>query len=35
MSVTPFGFQPARVRQVLFKSRLQAVLYGVRTTPRV
>ena len=30
MSVNPFEFQQARVKQVLFKSRLRSVLYGVR-----
>ncbi|MBF9237198.1 hypothetical protein I2I05_07295 [Hymenobacter sp. BT683] len=30
MALTPFDFQQARVKQVLFKSRLRSVLYGVR-----
>jgi hypothetical protein len=30
MPLTPFDFQQARVKQVLFKSRLRSVLYGVR-----
>jgi hypothetical protein len=30
MSLNPFAFQQARVQQVLFKSRLRSVLYGVR-----
>ena len=30
MSLTSFDFQQARVKQVLFKSRLRSVLYGVR-----
>ena len=28
--IDPFEFQQARVKQVLFKSRLRSVLYGVR-----
>ncbi len=30
MPLTSFDFQQARVKQVLFKSRLRSVLYGVR-----
>lgn len=30
MSVNPFEFQQARVKQVLFKSRLRSAIYGVR-----
>lgn len=30
MLLSPFDFQQARVKQVLFKSRLRSVLYGVR-----
>ena len=30
MALTPFDFQQARVKLVLFKSRLRSVLYGVR-----
>ena len=30
MSLSSFDFQQARVKQVLFKSRLRSVLYGVR-----
>lgn len=30
MALTSFDFQQARVKQVLFKSRLRSVLYGVR-----
>ncbi|QKG58442.1 histidine kinase [Hymenobacter sp. BRD128] len=30
MALSPFDFQQARVKQVLFKSRLRSVLYGVR-----
>ena len=30
MDVNPFEFQQARVKQVLFKSQLRSVLYGVR-----
>ena len=30
MPLSPFDFQQARVKQVLFKSRLRSVLYGVR-----
>ena len=29
--IDPFEFQQARVKQVLFKSRLRSVLYGVRS----
>ncbi len=32
MPLSPFDFQQARVKQVLFKSRLRSVLYGVRAT---
>ena len=31
MPLSSFDFQQARVKQVLFKSRLRSVLYGVRT----
>ena len=31
MALSSFDFQQARVKQVLFKSRLRSVLYGVRT----
>ncbi|GAA4503440.1 hypothetical protein GCM10023172_28280 [Hymenobacter ginsengisoli] len=30
MALSSFDFQQARVKQVLFKSRLRSVLYGVR-----
>lgn len=30
MALSTFDFQQARVKQVLFKSRLRSVLYGVR-----
>ena len=30
MPISSFDFQQARVKQVLFKSRLRSVLYGVR-----
>ncbi|MDB5234493.1 MAG: hypothetical protein JWR44_1486 [Hymenobacter sp.] len=30
MALTSFDFQQARIKQVLFKSRLRSVLYGVR-----
>lgn len=30
MSLSPLDFQQARIKQVLFKSRLRSVLYGVR-----
>ena len=30
MPLSSFDFQQARVKQVLFKSRLRSVLYGVR-----
>jgi hypothetical protein len=30
MTLSTFDFQQARVKQVLFKSRLRSVLYGVR-----
>lgn len=30
MALTAFEFQQARVKQVVFKSRLRSVLYGVR-----
>ncbi|UYZ63521.1 hypothetical protein [Hymenobacter weizhouensis] len=30
MELTPLDFQQARIKQVLFKSRLRSVLYGVR-----
>jgi hypothetical protein len=31
MDLTTLDFQQARIKQVLFKSRLRSVLYGVRT----
>lgn len=31
MEITTLDFQQARIKQVLFKSRLRSVLYGVRT----
>ena len=31
MPLTSFDFQQARVKQVVFKSQLRSVLYGVRT----
>ena len=30
MDITALDFQQARIKQVLFKSRLRSVLYGVR-----